>query len=40
MLFNEEQWMEIQDNEPFKEGDYILMYLLGDNKEHRNMLNG
>ena len=35
MLFNEEQWMEIQDNEPFKEGDYILMYLLGDNKEHR-----
>lgn len=35
MLFDAEQWTKIQDSDPFIKGDYILMYLMGDNQQHR-----
>ncbi|MCW2277103.1 polysaccharide pyruvyl transferase family protein [Heliophilum fasciatum] len=38
MLLTAEEWMEIQDEKPFAEGDYILCYLMGDNPEQRTFI--
>lgn len=35
MMMTAEDWMHIQDEKPFAEGKYILMYLMGDNPEQR-----
>ena len=35
MMLTAEEWMHIQDEKPFAEGKYILMYLMGDNPEQR-----
>ncbi len=36
MLLTAEEWLHIQDEKPFAEGDYILCYFMGDNPEHRS----
>lgn len=38
MLLTAEEWMHIQDDKPFADGDYILMYLMGDNPEQRDFV--
>ena len=38
MMLTAEDWMHIQDEKPFAEGKYILMYLMGDNPEHREFV--
>jgi len=35
MMLTAEEWMYIQNEKPFAEGKYILMYLMGDNPEQR-----
>ena len=35
LLLNKEEWMEIQEEKPIIDGDYILCYFLGKNIEHR-----
>ena len=35
MLLDAGQWMEIQDDEPVIKEDYILVYYMGDNPQHR-----
>ena len=35
MMLTAEEWLHIQDEKPFAEGKYILMYLMGDNPEQR-----
>lgn len=35
MMLTAEDWMHIQNEKPFAEGKYILMYLMGDNPEQR-----
>lgn len=38
MMLTAEEWMHIQDEKPFAKGNYILMYLMGDNPEHREFV--
>lgn len=38
MMLTAEAWMHIQDEKPFVEGKYILMYLMGDNTEQRKFV--
>lgn len=38
MLLTAEQWMEIQEEKPFTDGKYILVYFMGDNPEHRDFV--
>ena len=38
MMLTAEEWMHIQDKKPFAEGNYILMYLMGDNPEQREFV--
>jgi len=38
MMLTAEEWMHIQDEKPFAEGKYILMYLMGDNPNHREFV--
>ncbi len=38
MMLTAEEWMHIQDEPPFAEGYYILMYLMGDNPEQREFV--
>lgn len=38
MMLTAEEWMHIQDEKPFAEGKYILMYLMGDNPEQREFV--
>ncbi len=38
MLLTAEEWMHIQDEKPFADGKYILMYLMGDNPEQREFV--
>lgn len=38
MMLTAEEWMHIQDEKPFAEGNYILMYLMGDNPEQRKFV--
>lgn len=38
MMLDSEQWMHIQDEKPFADGQYILCYLMGDNTEHREFV--
>lgn len=38
MMLTAEEWMHIQDEKPFAEGKYILMYLMGDNLEQREFV--
>lgn len=38
MMLNAEEWMHIQDPEPMIKGNYILMYLMGDNPQHREFV--
>lgn len=38
MMLTAEEWMHIQDEKPFAEGKYILMYLMGDNPEQRSFV--
>lgn len=38
MMLTAEDWMHIQDEKPFAEGKYILMYLMGDNPEQREFV--
>lgn len=38
MMLTAEEWMHIQDEKPFAEGKYILMYLMGDNIEQREFV--
>lgn len=38
MMLTAEEWMHIQDDKPFAEGKYILMYLMGDNPEQREFV--
>ena len=38
MMLTAEEWMHIQDEPPFAEGSYILMYLMGDNPEQREFV--
>ena len=38
MMLTSEEWMHIQDEKPFAEGKYILMYLMGDNPEQREFV--
>ena len=38
MMLTAKEWMHIQDDKPFAKGDYILMYLMGDNPEHREFV--
>jgi len=38
MMLTAEDWMHIQDEKPFAQGDYILMYLMGDNPEQRGFV--
>ncbi len=35
MMLTAEDWMHLQEEKPFAEGRYILMYLMGDNPEQR-----
>lgn len=36
MILDAEQWMHIQEEKPFAEGNYILCYFMGDNPKHRD----
>lgn len=38
MMLTAEEWMHIQDEKPFADGKYILMYLMGDNPEQREFV--
>lgn len=38
MMLTAEDWMHIQSVKPFAEGNYILMYLMGDNPKHREFV--
>ena len=38
MMLTAKDWMHIQDEKPFAEGKYILMYLMGDNPEQRSFV--
>lgn len=38
MLLDAEQWKVIQKEKPFIEGEYILVYLMGDNPKHREFV--
>ncbi len=38
MLLDAEQWREIQAEKPFMDGDYILVYFMGDNPLHREFV--
>lgn len=38
MMLTAEDWMHIQDEKPFAQGNYILMYLMGDNPEQREFV--
>lgn len=38
MMLTAEKWMHIQEEKPFAEGNYILMYLMGDNPEQRDFV--
>lgn len=38
MMLTAEDWMHIQDEKPFADGRYILMYLMGDNPEQREFV--
>ena len=38
MMLTAEGWMHIQEEKPFAEGKYILMYLMGDNPEQREFV--
>ena len=38
MMLTAEEWMHIQEEKPFAEGKYVLMYLMGDNPEHREFV--
>ena len=38
MMLTAEEWMHIQEEKPFAEGKYILMYLMGDNLEQRDFV--
>lgn len=38
MMLTAEEWMHIQEEKPFAEGRYILMYLMGDNPEQRDFV--
>ena len=38
MMLTAEEWMHIQNEKPFAEGKYILMYLMGDNPEQREFV--
>lgn len=38
MMLTAEEWMHIQDEKPFAEGKYILMYLMGDNLKQREFV--
>ena len=38
MMMTAEEWMHVQDEKPFAEGNYILMYLMGDNPAHREFV--
>lgn len=35
MLLDAEQWMKIQNEKPIVDGNYILIYFMGDNPQHR-----
>lgn len=35
LLFDKDEWMSIQEEKPFADGDYIFCYFLGNNMEHR-----
>lgn len=36
LMLTPEDWLSIQDKEPFIKGDYIFCYFLGNNPEHRD----
>lgn len=38
MMLTAEEWMHIQDEKPFADGKYILMYLMGDNPGQREFV--
>lgn len=38
MLLDAKQWMEIQDEKPFTDGNYILVYFMGENPQHREFV--
>lgn len=38
MMLTAEDWMHIQEEKPFADGKYILMYLMGDNPEQREFV--
>ena len=38
MLLDAKQWMGIQDEKPFIDGDYILIYFMGENPQHREFV--
>lgn len=38
MMLTADEWMHIQEENPFAEGKYILMYLMGDNPEQRDFV--
>ena len=38
MMLTADEWMHIQDDKPFANGKYILMYLMGDNQEQREFV--
>jgi len=38
LLFNKEEWMDIQDEKPIIDGKYIFCYFLGKNIEHRKFV--
>ena len=38
MLFDAEQWMSVQKEEPIIKKDYILTYFMGDNPQHREFV--
>lgn len=38
MLLDADQWRVIQDEKPFIEGDYILIYFMGNNPQHREFV--
>ena len=38
MMLTAEEWMHIQNEKAFAEGNYILMYLMGDNPEQREFV--
>lgn len=38
MMLTADEWMHIQEKKPFAEGEYILMYLMGDNPNQREFV--